>query len=111
MIEDRRKSPRIPFREAVEIQSSDESPLGSLSRDLSKSGMGIQSFSFFPLNADIALNFRLNDSNVVEMQGNVIWVRQIPYSESYYLGVQFSDNESAFYPKEKIGSFIQTQLH
>ena len=91
---ERRKHKRIQYKEPVQYCVSEATiPKGCLSRDLSESGISIQSYEFFPLDTRVSLNWKLNASQFVDLKGKVVWIQQVPYSDSYQIGFNFTEAE------------------
>lgn len=100
-IEKRRYS-RISYREAVQYKVLGHTCEcgGSLSYDVSETGLRLQLEYFVPINAQIVLNFLLKDINgskVVTIHGRVAWVRQVRYSDRYQVGLEFSEPDLLIY--------------
>ena len=89
---DKRQFPRLLYKEAVKLQIGEYScPDGSLSRDLSRGGICLTINEFIPVKARVLVYVQLNrESRVVMLQGFVAWVKIIPESDRYQIGVQFS---------------------
>ena len=88
---DKRQFPRFPFKQAVKFQTGEyHSPDGSLSRDLSRGGVCLTVNEFVPVKSTVAIHLQLNqESKIVEIKGTVAWVRILPESERYEIGIQF----------------------
>ncbi len=85
-----RQHPRFPFRESVGYQMG-ESPLtGSLSGDISEGGLRLSIQKFIPLNTIVRLQIHVSDpARVLRAQGRVVWVREVPQSDRYDVGIEF----------------------
>ena len=92
---EKRKSERVKFQEAMDFQWKDTSLSGGcLACDLSERGVKINFNEFVPLNSEIELTFKFKDQpQVVTLLGKVVWVRQVPFSERYQLGLEFTGND------------------
>ena len=100
-----RKYPRVPFKKGVKCQLQGvEASTGELAQDLSEGGIRIRSNEFIPVGQEISVGIQLKDSDeVIEVIGRVVWVRFVPYTEVYQLGIEF--NQDATYPRARIGRF------
>jgi c-di-GMP-binding flagellar brake protein YcgR len=95
---EKRRAPRFPFKAAVKFQIGEYTcPDGSLSRDLSKGGICLTVNEFIPVKKQVVVYLQgANQSRLIELKGVVAWVKEIPESERYLIGVQFCDiDESA----------------
>jgi Tfp pilus assembly protein PilZ len=90
---DKRRFPRLPFKEAVKFQTGEfNSPDGSLSRDLSHGGICLTINEFIPVKGEVILYIQREDEErVVELKGTVAWIKVIPDSERYQVGIEFHD--------------------
>ena len=88
---DKRQFPRFPFKQAVKFQTGEYfSPGGSLSRDLSRGGVCLAVNEFVPVKSVVTLHLQLNqESKMIRIKGAVMWVRVLPESERYEIGIQF----------------------
>ncbi len=63
---------------------------GSLSGDISEGGLRLSVQEFIPLNTIFRLNIHVSDSaRVLPAQGRVVWVREVPQSDRYDVGIEF----------------------
>jgi len=63
---------------------------GSLSGDISEGGLRLSVQEFIPLNTIVRLNIHVSDSaRVLPAQGRVVWVREVPQSDRYDVGIEF----------------------
>lgn len=88
---DKRQHPRYPFKKAVKYQIGEYScPDGSLSRDLSRGGICLTVSQFVPVNGSVVLYLQRNqESKVIVVKGTVSWIKMLPDSERYQIGVHF----------------------
>ncbi len=88
---EKRQYPRFDFTEPVGYHDDEGYPeSGSLAADLSQSGVRIRINEFVPLRKVISLKLHLNNpTRVVSVRGQVMWVREVPYSESFDVGIRF----------------------
>ena len=94
-LEEKRKTERIRFQEALEFQWKN-TPIqgGCLACDLSEGGIKINFNEFVPLNSEIELTLRLKGQpDVLMLLGRVAWVKQVPFSDRYQLGLEFSGSD------------------
>ena len=92
---EKRRHSRISYREAIQYSMLGESDDrgGSLAYDISETGLRLQSERFISFNSRIVLEIPLgpiNGSEVITIHGRVAWVRQIPYSDRYQVGLEFN---------------------
>lgn len=105
--EEKRRFPRVTFKQPVQFQLKD--PLqtgGSLSFDLSEGGIRIRLNDFIPLMAEVSLQIQLSIEQIVDCAGRVVWVRKVPFSDSYHAGLEFAATESLEGVREKIRQWI-----
>lgn len=88
---EKRQYPRLDFTEPVGYQEHDEYPeSGCTANDISQSGVRIRVNEFMPLRKIISLKLHLNNpTRVVSVRGQVMWVREVPYSETFDVGIRF----------------------
>ncbi len=88
---EKRKYPRFDFSEPVAYNDAKEYPeMGSLAADISQSGVRIRVGEFLPLRKVVNLKLHLNNpTRVVAVQGQVMWVREVPHSEVFDVGIRF----------------------
>ena len=111
--EEKRRSERIRFQEPLDFQWKDN-PLsgGCLACDLSERGIRINFNEFVPLNSEIELTMRLKDRpQVITLLGKVVWVRQVPFSDRYQLGLEFAEGDRASFSEssQEIHDFIKSR--
>jgi c-di-GMP-binding flagellar brake protein YcgR len=94
---DKRRFPRLPFKEAVKFQVGEYTcPDGSLSRDLSRGGICLTVNEFIPVKGQVIVYLqRSGESRLVELKGIVAWVKIIPESERYQIGVEFAELDTS----------------
>ena len=105
---DQRKHPRYPFKQAVKFQIGEYScPDGSLSKDLSRGGICLTVSQFVPVKGIVVLYLqRYHESKVIVVKGTVSWVKMLPDSERYQIGVQFEDLDESV--KREVNNIIVT---
>ena len=98
MENNKRQYARKEFREAIGYQSGFDAPThGSLAGDISEGGVRIRVQEFIPLRTVLALKVHLNNpSRTVPVKGQVVWVREVPQSEVYDIGIRFLEAEKEF---------------
>lgn len=91
-----RKFVRVPFKCPVKYRLNEEDVFsGELAQDLSTGGMRLRCNTFLPLNSSVKVRVQFSPaSEVVDIEGVVVWVRSVPYSEAYQVGLKF--NEGVF---------------
>ena len=88
---DKREHPRYPFKQAVKFQIGEYScPDGSLSRDLSRGGICLTVSQFVPVKGSVILYLqRYQEAHVIMVKGTVRWIKMLPDSERYQVGIHF----------------------
>jgi Tfp pilus assembly protein PilZ len=106
---ERRIFERGSVKAPVRIQFKDPQDFrGSLSADISEGGLQIQIQEFIPLKTELTISMELADNSVVECVGKVVWVEQLPFSESYKIGLKFVDNQSLYTSRSRINQFLES---
>ena len=110
--EEKRIDIRIKFQEALEFQWKNTSIMGGcLACDLSEGGIRINFNEFVPLETEIELTLRLKDqADVIMLLGKVVWVKQVPFSDRFQLGLEFIRNnlESDSGSNQELHHFIKS---
>ena len=89
MMNDRQYS-RFSFKESVGYQIGEAPLTGSLSGDISEGGLRLNVHEFIPLNTIVRLQIHVSDpERVLAAQGRVVWVREVPQSDRYDVGIEF----------------------
>ena len=94
----RRRYERFPFYESVAIQKkTDEAAEGSLSEDISQSGLKLNVNEFIPLNTVLELQIHFPGKvSLVNAQAKVVWVRESPKSiDAWQIGLEMIDQNSS----------------
>lgn len=87
---EQRKYPRENFSEPVQYQlKQGGSPQGCLACDYSEGGLRLTSQKFISLHTRLFLDFITPAQGLRRIAGKVVWVRRIPYPESYQFGISF----------------------
>ncbi len=105
-----RKYPRVPFKKSVKCAiGKDDVQSGEIAQDLSEGGIRIRSNVFISLGQEVSLSIQLGEEeDTVEVNGRVVWVRFIPYSEVYQVGIEFA--QDAAFPRWRIARFTGSVL-
>ncbi|MBF0620174.1 MAG: PilZ domain-containing protein, partial [Candidatus Omnitrophica bacterium] len=79
-----RKFSRVPFKRAVRYAALSAPVFGAqMAHDLSQGGIRINSETFFPVGSRVMVAIQLeNEGRIIEVEGRVVWVRSLPYSEA-----------------------------
>ena len=88
---DKRIYPRSSFREPVNYQMAEDADLsGSLASDISQGGVCIRIQEFIPLRSVLQMKIHLNNPpRTVPVKGEVVWIREVPHSEVFDVGIKF----------------------
>ncbi|HOW35279.1 MAG TPA: PilZ domain-containing protein [Candidatus Omnitrophota bacterium] len=88
---DKRKSTRFDCRVPVVCKKGNAFD-SSLTLDISRGGVGFLSTKFIPVNTKMPIELALTpDSEPILAVGKVRWVRQLPSSDFYRVGMTFAD--------------------
>ena len=99
---DKRKSKRLTQENEITIKivpkeklPSDKKTIYHISKDISSSGVRIQSNVFLPVNTLIKIQLNLKaPPRMVTALGKVKWIRSLYGDESYEAGLEFVDTSS-----------------
>ena len=105
---EKRRHRRIGLRQSIQFQAQN-SVLegGSLSCDLSESGVRVDVYEFLPLGTELTLRIRLAVEKIVEYVGRVVWVRKYPFADRYQAGLEFSGDKTFLVAKRQLHEFIE----
>ena len=104
---ERRRFKRIFHGEPIQFSSKNApEPMGSLSRDLSSGGIQLSLNDFVPLGTEMELKVTLRTGAVLDCQGKVVWVRQVPFSDRYQAGLEFIAEQMDLVSRNKIHQYI-----
>lgn len=105
---DKRKFPRFSFNESIGLQKQQGIALsGSLANDLSVGGVRIRVGEFLALGSIVQLEIYLdNPTRALNVKGQVVWVREVPHSDMFDVGLSFVQEE---YHDPSIGQFIYSK--
>jgi len=87
----KRQYPRFPFKEPVDYQmKEDGAGAGALADDISRGGVRIRVQKFLPLGSILQLKIHMSQPvRVFQVKGRVVWVRELPHSDCYDIGIKF----------------------
>ena len=105
---DKRQFPRFPFNESIGLCKQGGLALsGSLANDLSIGGIRIRVGEFVALRSILQLKIFLSDPiRELDVRGQVVWVREVPHSDMFDVGISFIQAE---YRDPSIGQFIYSK--
>lgn len=105
---EKRRYRRIQLRQPIQFQSQNSAlEGGSLSCDLGEGGARVDMYEFVPLNTELTLRIRLAVERVIEYVGRVVWIRKLPFTDRYQVGLEFSRERSFLASKRQIHDFIE----
>ena len=109
--EEKRKFRRVDFREPINYQFSAGKDFGGcLSCDLSKGGIRVSFNGFIPLGTEVTINIKLPQApGFINIRGKVAWVRQLPFSDRYQVGLKFEESNVSLKAKENIAGYVKTR--
>ncbi len=94
-VKERRKCPRIDARlplQFKDIQRPIETYAGSLTKDISESGVRFVSNDFLSIFTRLLLEVSVPSfSRPIKAISKVAWIRKVPRSNQYSVGLQFMD--------------------
>ena len=104
---EKRKFKRARFPEAVSYQLKDRNDFGGcLACDIGEDGMCLNFNDFVPIDTEVIIQIKLpQNSRVVDVTGRVIWLKQVPYSDRFQVGLQFFKNN--LISQEEIRSYVK----
>ncbi len=91
MTEERRACPRIPTYHPISFQTSGTwQRVETLLKDLAVNGLRCVSPSAIPVWTEVEIELRLAAGHPpVRVRGQTVWVRAIPHSDQFDLGIEF----------------------
>ena len=107
MSKNNRQFTRAKFQAAIGYREKDGHFLeGSAAKDISEKGLKIKVEKFFPVETVLELQFNLPAfSRPLIVQGKVVWVKQMPYSERWEIGIDLrADKNSVAMIQQHISS-------
>jgi c-di-GMP-binding flagellar brake protein YcgR len=109
-MDERRKYVRIPEKTKTSYSILATNILGQdLTSDISQGGLRLIVHHFIPKNSRLKVKMNFGDSSTsIEAMVQLVWIRDLPYSGSYEIGVKFVDipPKSAEYLLSYIKSFL-----
>ncbi|MCA9407075.1 MAG: PilZ domain-containing protein [Candidatus Omnitrophica bacterium] len=103
---------RIRFTEPVQFQLKDPHKFGGcLACDISEGGVKINLNEFLPLGTEVNLNIHLDVEKNIECYAQVVWTKQLPYSERYQIGLKFTRPQSLLEARNDIRKFYSNSKH
>ncbi len=105
---EKRRFRRARFSDAISYRLKDVNHFGGcLGCDISEGGVRIQFNDFVPINTEMVLQMKLsNIPKVIDVTGRVVWLQQVPYSDRYQIGLQFTKADPIYH--EEIRSYVKT---
>jgi c-di-GMP-binding flagellar brake protein YcgR len=96
--EERRKFPRVSFNTSVAYQNKgDNAVTYALTKDLSQTGMCLTLDKFIPKDAELILDFALdNYLGQIRTKARVAWIQRLPYAQQYRAGLEFRETEPLY---------------
>ncbi|MFC1703398.1 PilZ domain-containing protein [Candidatus Omnitrophota bacterium] len=89
-----REDVHVPVR--YEIKASKQFG-ATLTKDISEGGIKMTLERFLPLHTEVKLNINLEEiATLVHALGSIAWLRQIPYSDRYQLGIKFLEMDENY---------------
>ena len=106
---DGRRFTRIPFKRSVRFGAShDDLSSSHIAQDLSQGGLRMLSSEFIPVHSLVGIQIQLKDTEkVMDVQARVVWVRYNPMTETYQMGLEFT--EDAAFQRALISEFIRSK--
>ncbi len=103
---DNRRFQRAPFKRPVKSKTSHVAIYaGNLAQDISQGGMRINSNEFVAVGSHVILQIQLeSQTRVLDFNAKVVWVKELPYSDGFQLGLEFA--EEAVFEKLKVAQFV-----
>lgn len=105
---EKRRFKRMMFREPVQLRLGESQASAGLSSDISEGGIRLNISHFIPLHAELSISMHFFNQRRMECLAKVVWVRQLPYSERYQVGLQFSD-ESLSLLRTEVQEFFNSE--
>ena len=104
---EKRRTIRVTFRNSVQFQTKPEHILhGSLAGDLGTGGIKLTLNKFLPLHTPVILQFACGEQRkMLSINGRVVWVSEIPYSERFQAGIKFDSQD--ILSQNEINQYLQ----
>ena len=108
---DKRRSPRVWFREAIGYLKIEENHFGGcLGVNLGEGGLRFYFSDFIPPDTEMLFNFPLSNQYLTGISGRVAWVQKLPHSEQYQVGVKFERNSANIQLLKQLQQYVESQL-
>jgi c-di-GMP-binding flagellar brake protein YcgR len=93
MVEDRRRSGRVCCLLPVQLYPQGEpSVIETLTKDIGEGGLRIVSPVIRPVSTPVSIEVTLGTGEQpMSLRAQIVWVRVVPESEQFYLGIAFED--------------------
>ena len=103
---EKRRYRRVAYQEAIHYQFPERTKFGGcLSKDISIGGIQLNFNDFVPVNTDLTVSVKIKDiPKIIDVSGRVVWVKQVPYSDRYKLGLEFTNTKP--FTVESIHSYV-----
>lgn len=95
-MQERRRYIRIPDKTEVSYKVvATKIPRDYMTRDISMGGIRFLAHNFIPKGSILNIKLKLsNPSSIFEALAKTVWVKEVPFSDQYEVGVQFIDIKS-----------------
>jgi len=92
-MDERRKYVRIPEKFGISYNVVPAKTLGQqTTSDISRGGIKFLVNKFIPKDSRLKVKIALDETNItIEALVELVWIRELPYSGSYEIGVRFID--------------------
>lgn len=102
---DKRKYFRVDFKRPIKVHGKGVDLFQAhLAKDLSQGGIRVNSPEFIAVNSSVVVQIKLTDvGRVFDLEGKVAWVRQLPHTDGFQLGLEFTGGPS--FAKWQIANF------
>lgn len=109
---DKRAFFRFKFSQPVELKFDEfKASAGSLSGDLSRGGIQLKFNQFVPLNKQVNLKIHIASELFESVNGKIVWVQKMRYSDRYMIGIQFLEEQPNFTSSEILNGYITKKLN
>ena len=110
MENNRRRYQRFPYYESVSLQRAQDFPLeGSLSEDISLSGLKLNISEFIPINTILEVKIHIpTRASLVTVPAKVVWVRESPKcTDGWQIGIELIENQSSLLEIENLTRYLK----
>ncbi len=103
---DKRRFHRAPFKRPIKLNMVRGDMLAiHVAQDISQGGIRVNVRQFLPLGTHVDVQVQIEDmGRMSELEARVVWVKELPYSEMYQVGIEFM--EGAVFHKLKIAQYV-----